>query len=187
MVAPVKPYLEVLRASHPEPIPRIGFKETETAWIVEGEARRGGDFDLTVGEAEVDAMTILSNAFGTWIRNSLNTINRGSNVPGAHVDRLVERARQIFSKNKIIAKRRSVYWEYIAEQVPGQLMDLYYDVRVHMSISNEERLRITRDTLRELSEEYSQARNEQLHQDLLRLLEEAEAAFPDQNRIPPQV
>ena len=173
-----RPSIRVLSASHEQAPARVGFHETETEWIIEGEARGGGDFTLTVSEAEGDALAVLSSTFGAWVRNALFTLNQGSNVPGEYVDRLVERGQLVFSQNKVFAKRSKVYWEYVSEEVPGQLPRLFYNVRVQLTISAEDRMRATRETLQQLAAESTQERNEQLHQDILRLLQEAESMVP---------
>jgi len=145
--------------------------ETDGRMYFSGGFLNGSDYSLTVRCANAEAIKVVVQGIGQYIRTEFSEYVQGSNTGAGGIERYVEDGIAVFANNLHVQgiKQKEVYYEQLFS---AQVMRPTYNVWVQVEMSKADYLKAKADVLRRLRDKFSGVGETEAKKKAEKLLEE---------------
>ena len=145
--------------------------ESDGRMYFSGGFLNGSDYSLTVRCANAEAIKVVVQGIGQYIRTEFSEYVQGSNTGAGGIDRYVEDGIAVFVNNLHVQgiKQKEVYYEQLFS---AQIMRPTYNVWVKLEMSKADYLKAKADVLRKLRDRFSGVGETEAKKKAEKLLEE---------------
>ena len=145
--------------------------ESDGRMYFSGGFLNGADYSLTVRCANAEAIKVVVQGIGQYIRTEFSEYVQGSNTGSGGIERYVEDGIAVFANNLHVQgiKQKEVYYE---ELFSAQIMRPTYNVWVKLEMSKADYLKAKADVLQRLRDRFSGVGETEAKKKAEKLLEE---------------
>ena len=145
--------------------------ETDGKMYFSGGFLNGADYSLTVRCANAEAIKVVVQGIGQYIRTEFSEYVQGSNTGSGGIERYVEDGIAVFANNLHVQgiKQKEVYYEQLFS---AQVMRPTYNVWVQLEMSKADYLKAKADVLQRLKGRFSGVGETEAKKKAEKLLEE---------------